>query len=165
AWAGGFLNLHGVAFDGAHGPSPEVGAAPWFSTGRGPGWGRPGTEDVSDPRDAPYGPVPKDWMNYKGLYRHADGTVFSYTVGDTEILEMPSVRRMGDDLVFVRTFQVSPTRSRLFLRVCDLEAPVRATGTYSSFEVSFDAGNEMLGVGVQSRVDRRAWNWAAPGAA
>ena len=31
------------------------------------------------------------WGRYKGLYRTDKGIVFSYTVGDTQVLDMPSV--------------------------------------------------------------------------
>ena len=63
AWTGGFLKLTGVAFDGNHGPSPEVAGDLHLSTSPGPGWARPGTTDFKDPRAKPFGPLPKDWMH------------------------------------------------------------------------------------------------------
>lgn len=166
AWTGSFLKLRGVAFDGAHGPNPEIGGEFQFGTARVPGWARPGAVDqFADPRLSPYGPFPKDWLNYKGLYRHADGTVFSYTVGDAEVLEMPGVRREGNDVVFTRTFRVGPSKSKLGLRVCDLEGAVRSNGVFSSFQVVFEGDDSAVSVGVLSSAPKALWDWTLPGVA
>jgi hypothetical protein len=164
AWTGGFLNLHGVAFDGEHGPSPSVAGDPMFVTARGPGWARPGTVDYfTDPRPDPYSPFPKDCLDYHGLYRHADGTVFSYSVGDAQVLEMPGVRRDGEDVMFTRSYLVGATKNRLGLRVCDLDGPTRSRGVVAAFQATFEAGDSAVSLGVLSSAPKSLWDWTLPG--
>jgi fibro-slime domain-containing protein len=67
-WTGGFLKLQGVAFDGAHGPHPQAAGEIRFGTSQTPGWARPGTKDFGDPRTEPFGPLPRQWSRYRGLY-------------------------------------------------------------------------------------------------
>jgi hypothetical protein len=118
AWTGGFLNLTGVAFSGDHGPHPQVAGTVHVATAPGPGWARPGTGDFKDPRPEPYGPLPKEWMHYKGLYRSGDRVVFSYTVGSTDVLETPAEE---GEAVFTRTFQVGPSPKGLTLLVAEVD--------------------------------------------
>ena len=122
AWAGGrFLNLKGVAFDGSHGPNPEAGGDVRIGTSSGPGWARPGTADFKDPRPDPFGPLPNNWVRYKGLYRHGDTVVFAYAVGPTDVMETPGVEGAGDDAVFTRTFRVGAGNQPLTLKVAELD--------------------------------------------
>jgi sugar lactone lactonase YvrE len=120
AWTGGFLQLKGVAFDGAHGPNPQVGGNVHVMTSPGPGWARPGTTDFKDPRAKPFGPLPKDWMHYKGLYRSGDRVIFSYSVGAMDVLESPGIEGIGDASLFTRTFRLGPATQSHTLLVGDL---------------------------------------------
>lgn len=122
AWTGGsFLRLKGVAFDGSHGPHPEVGGDVKVGTSQGPGWARPGTTDFKDPRPDPFGPVPKNWLKYKGLYRHGDAVAFAYAVGSTEVMETPGVEGAGNDAIFTRTFKIGAGEQPLTLKVAELD--------------------------------------------
>ena len=118
AWTGEFLHLRGVAFDQAHGPNPEVAGEVKLATGSGPGWARPGTNDFSDPRQNGFEPLSKDWVQYRGLYRHGDRVVIAYTVGNTNVLESPGLE---PDNHFVRDFEVGPSRQPLTLLVAELD--------------------------------------------
>ena len=112
AWTGGFLELKGVAFDGAHGPSPATAGTFRFGTRSGPGWAKPQTSspaDFADPRKLPFGPLPRDWARYKGLYRHGEKVVFSYRAGLADVLELPGIDGSGDGAVFTRTLHIGPT--------------------------------------------------------
>ena len=122
AWTGDrFLRLRGVAFDGSHGPNPEVGGEVKVGTRPGPGWARPGTSDFRDPRPSPYVPMPKDWLHYNGLYRHGDQVVFSYSVGGVDVLELPAEEGEKVQGVFTRTFQVAPSTRPLTLLVAETD--------------------------------------------
>src|SRR5205823_2243030 len=101
-WSGGFIKFDGVAFSGAHGANPGPNGTILFSTKPTPGWAKSGdlkdprTADyVKDPRNVGYGTLPSDWGRYKGLYRSDAGIVFKYTVGGTEVLDMPTVEDVG----------------------------------------------------------------------
>lgn len=95
-WVDGNLKLTGLISDGNHGPGPTIGVPPLFQTPHLPGWAGPdGT--FKDPRRStidplpPPGPLPRDFAHYKGLYRHGDKVILSYSVGSANVLEMPSL--------------------------------------------------------------------------
>ena len=117
AWTGGFLTWY-AARDGLQSWPTPVGT-PLFSTAKAPGWTRTGT--FSDPRSYPVGPLPKTWGHYKGLYLSGDQTVFSYTVGTTQVLEAAGAVMLADRAAITRTFNVARTTDTLSLRV--LEVP------------------------------------------
>jgi len=113
AWTGGFLKWY-PARDGLQEfPSPD--GFSHFSTGQRPGWSRNGK--FADPRPWHYGPVPRDLGAYKRLYLHGDQVVFSYTIGESHVLESPGFERIQGQPVFTRTFNLSPTIDPLSLQV------------------------------------------------
>src|SRR5262245_26396065 len=77
-WTGGFLTLVGTPYDGAHGPHPSARGRAVFGTRPGPGWAQ-GTS-FGDPRAIPFGPLPREWGRYHGLYLGKDRVVVSYAV-------------------------------------------------------------------------------------
>ncbi|MEQ8790730.1 MAG: DUF6797 domain-containing protein [Pirellulaceae bacterium] len=96
AWTGkGFIDYNGIHFNGRHQVHPRIVGDLQLANSTGPGWANPKTGSFVDDqrvvgRDGRrYGPLPRSWARYKGLYQHGDRIVVSYTVGDTEILEMP----------------------------------------------------------------------------
>jgi len=114
-WTGGFVKYKGVAFDGAHGPNPSPAdkVSVLFQVNPGPGWSK--GDDFADPRalptgpgaaKVPFGPLPKEWAKYRGLYLHGDHVVLHYTVGTAEIMELPGLEKIGDTSVLTRTFNV-----------------------------------------------------------
>lgn len=121
-WTGGWVRLKGVAFDGPHGPNPAPadGVTMLFQINPGPGWSK--GDDFADPRalpkgprkadvkpgepffaDVPFGPLPREWAKYRGLYLHGDRVVFTYTVGTAGVMEMPGLE--GDAVT--RTFNIT----------------------------------------------------------
>ncbi len=92
-WQGdGFVDWHGINFDGRHVQRPRTMGDPVFETADGPGWAHPETGGFTDARfigadGRRFGPLPSDWMRFGGLYRHGDAVVLSYRVGAAEILE------------------------------------------------------------------------------
>src|SRR4051794_3805756 len=102
-----------------------------FATKRGPGWAK--GDDLDDPRQAPsfspgqhLGPLPKDWGHWKGLYRHGEQVVLSYTVGDCDVLETPGVVGSGESPAFTRSFHVGKSDKPMTLVVCDVEGAAGA---------------------------------------
>lgn len=101
AWTGGFLKYTGDAYDRQHNRGPEVVNTLAFVTGVAPGWAKGGS--FADPRSEPFGPLPKDWARFTGLYRNGAQVVLSYRVGQGRVLELPGF----SDGVFTRTLMLS----------------------------------------------------------
>ena len=113
AWIGGFLKWY-PARDGLQQfPSPD--GYSHFSTSQRPGWST--DRRFFDTRPWPYGPVPNELGSYKGLYLNGDKVVFSYRIGDTDILESPDFKRIQGQEVFIRTFNLGPTNNEFSLQI------------------------------------------------
>ncbi|MDB5356003.1 MAG: Cytochrome c [Phycisphaerales bacterium] len=112
AWTGGFLRLRNVAYTGDHGPCPAVSGDEKFGTRNAPGWADK-SGSFKDPRvelyGEPYGGMPREYLHYKGLYRHGEQVAFAYTVNGMEVLESPGAKQLGDEIAFTRSFQVGPS--------------------------------------------------------
>ncbi len=123
AWTGkGFIDWQGIHFNGRHGIHPRLVGDVHFANPSGPGWANPETGSFEDPRivgrdNRHYGPMPRKWAHYKGLYRHGQKTIVNYTVGTTAILEMSSLSEAGESPVFVRTFNMGSRSKDLVLQV------------------------------------------------
>jgi len=136
-WAGGWLKLNGVVFDGSHGPNPSAAdhAVVYFGThANAPGWSK--GEEFADPRplsrgprkwevtpgaayyaEAPFGPLPRTWAKYQGLYVSGSRVVFAYTVGQAKLFESPNLDMVRGQALISRTFNVlaAGTASSLLL--------------------------------------------------
>jgi mono/diheme cytochrome c family protein len=105
-WTGDFVALKGVVFDGEHWAYPRIAGQQFFGNPAGPGWADAGS--FKDPRELPYGPLPRDWAHWKGLYLHEKKVVLSYSVGAMSVLELPALERRGEVTAFARTLNLSP---------------------------------------------------------
>lgn len=122
AWSGGFLDLSFTHMTTSKGLFPSRPGGPLrFATKPGPGWAK--GDDFKDPRATGRGPLPKDWAQYKGLYRDGDQVVLSYTVGSTTVLEMPGYMEAGSATAFTRTFNLGPADAAMKLLLFDDDSP------------------------------------------
>ena len=122
-WTGGYVALRGVVFDGEHWAHPQIEGEQAFGNPNLPGWARGGA--FEDPREHPYGPIPRDWAHWKGLTLHGQRVILNYTVGDMSVNEMPGLESSGGIAPFVRTFNVGPSTTDQRLQVA-FEAGRRA---------------------------------------
>ena len=130
AWSGqGFIDWQGINFDGRHGAHPHIVGSQHFVNPTGPGWGHPQTGSFKDVRfrgrdDRPYGPIAREWGQYKGLYQHGHDIVVNYTVGSTDVLEKPTLLN-SEPTVVGRTFNIGPRDRDMILQVArrDLSNP------------------------------------------
>ncbi len=112
-WSGrGFIDWNGIQFNGRHQVHPTITGRVLASNPVGPGWAHPVTGSFDDPRlrgrdDRPYGPLPRRWAQYRGLYQHADRTIVSYTVGNTSVLE--SSRLVSSESAPLAAVETSPS--------------------------------------------------------
>ncbi len=122
-WSGDkFVDWKGIAFDASHNSHTSIVGDTAFANPVGPGWANPETGSWEDPRllgrdGKPYGPLPREWAHYRGLYQNGSRAVVSYTVGETEVLDSPGVLYSRNTPVFVRTLNLSPIAKPLTLRV------------------------------------------------
>lgn len=154
AWSGsGFIDWRGIHLDGAHQIHPRIVGEVRFANPTGPGWANPQNDRFDDPRlrgrdGKTYGPLPRSWAHYKGLYQHGQRTVIAYTVGETDVLEMPGMLTAGEATVFTRTFNIGPRTRHLILQVAKNPTPEVQAGILPEIEgagwIKDEAGNLRL---------------------
>jgi mono/diheme cytochrome c family protein len=105
-WTGDFVALKGVVFDGEHWAYPSINGDQVFGNPVAPGWARSG--NFSDPRQFHFGPLPRDWAHWNGLYLKEKKVVFSYSVGETSVLEMPCLEQFEGLTAFARILNLGP---------------------------------------------------------
>jgi hypothetical protein len=115
-WTGEFLKFGNYLKEINHPQPPEVAGQPVFGTTLAPGWTRNG--GLADSRPKAQGPLPREHAKYGGLYLHGQQVVLSYTVGDVEVLELPSVTYVEGQPVFQRSLEFDKD-CRESLVVCD----------------------------------------------
>ncbi len=133
-WTGsGFIDWRAILLNGEHNIYPRIVGDLRFENPVGPGWAHPRTGSFEDPRfrgldGRPFGPLPREWAHYQGLFYHEKKVVLHYTVGDAQVYEMMDVAYDGDDPVFVRTLNIEPGAGKLLMRVAPERTAVEVVG-------------------------------------
>ena len=137
AWTGrGFIDWNGINFNGRHQVHPRIVGRVHVANPDGPGWANPENPASADPRvlgrdGRPYGPLPRPWAHYKGLYQHGDQVILAYTVGTTDVLETPGreIDPAHPDIpIFTRTLEIGPATDDLTMRVAPAKVAVSLVG-------------------------------------
>ena len=132
ATTGSFVDWRGIAFDGSHQTHTSLTGERHFVNPPGSGWA-----DASgrweDPRlrgrdGLPYGPLPRNWAHFSGLYLHGQKVVLAITIGGAQVLESPGWFEHEGNSVFTRTINVADSARPLVLRVAPESISVRLTG-------------------------------------
>ncbi|CAN0507734.1 unnamed protein product, partial [Laminaria digitata] len=156
-WTGnGFIDWNGILLNDKHETYPRTIGKLHFETPVGPGWANPETGSFEDPRfrardGRAFGPLPKRWANYKGLYHYEDDVIISYSVGKANVLEKLGLEYHDRDTVFTRTLDISPSSSLLKMRVAPNNLNVQIIGSGAS--LSKEDGYVMLNVEKQKAVN------------
>ncbi len=122
-WTGEeFIDYRAILMNGEHNIYPRTAGNLQFANPVGPGWANPQTGLFEDPRfrgldGRPFGPLPREWAQYRGLYYHEDNVIIKYTVGDAEVLEKQDMAMVNDHAVFIRTLSITPTTTSLKHRI------------------------------------------------
>ncbi len=151
AWTGeGFIDWHGINFDGRHVIRPRTVGTPVLETADAPGWADPATGSFEDRRvigvdGRRFGPLPRAWMRYRGLYRSGDRIVVSYSVGDAPVLESHDLEEGASGPVVVRTLNIGSSARDLVVRLANDGASIRVRGP-SAAVLGSDAGFATLRV-------------------
>ncbi len=117
-WVGPTLHLASRVFSGDNDFHCTIDGGIQFATAITPGW--KSGEKQDDPRNPKDGPLPHDWIRYKGLYLHANQAVLSYSVGTTDVMEMPGVTFDGGRALFHRDLRIAPHEQPLEMLVYEL---------------------------------------------
>ena len=146
AWSGtGFIDWNGIHFNGRHQIHPAIVGKVLAVNPPGPGWAHPETGSFEDPRlrgrdGRAYGPLPREWARYRGLYQTPDRTIVSYSIGKTDVLESYDLvsEPKQPDLV-VRSLTVGPREKPLTMLVATFPRSSGGSPETSSTEL----GNEI----------------------
>ncbi len=135
AWAGeGFIDWKGIHFNGQHQVHPKLAGEVQFANPVGPGWADPATGSFKDPRflgrdKRPYGPLPKAWTAFRGVYSFGDQTIIAYTVGDAPVLELAGAELDAKQaVVFTRTLDIGKSSRDLLTRVAPIGVATAVIG-------------------------------------
>ena len=112
ATTGSFVDWKGIAFDGSHGTHTSLAGEKHLVHPPGPGWASPEGKWDDDRRvtgkdGKPYGPLPREWAKFEGLYESGSRTVLAWRIHDfARVLESPGWIDYGATPVFTRTLNV-----------------------------------------------------------
>ncbi|MCC5939204.1 MAG: c-type cytochrome [Lunatimonas sp.] len=157
AWTGeGFIDWEGILFNGKHNISPRTIGDLHVESKTLPGWAHPQSGSFDDPRftardGRKFGPLPREWTQYKGLYQYGDKVVVSYTVGTAKVLETFGLRHLGDELVFVRELELTGVESPLMMMVAKAGTAVAVVGGGTALTTN----EEMVALEIQPASNRR----------
>ena len=153
-WTGpGFVDWTNIAFDGSHTTHMSIVGQLVFINPVIPGWGNPQEGSFEDPRLKgldlkPYGPLPRKWAHWKGLYVYGDRVALSYRVGDADVLEVPGLEQLDGNYVFTRTLDIGRSSHNLDIQVIGSDAAVAdlvSMDTFMSVD-TLSSINESIGI-------------------
>lgn len=134
AWTGeGFIDWEAILFNGKHNITPRTVGELHFENPVVPAWANPATGNFEDPRftardKRKFGPLPRAWAHYEGLYQFNDRVIISYTVGNAKVLETFGLETSEDQPVFTRTLNISPSAKPLKMRIAPTGTSVAMVG-------------------------------------
>ena len=134
AWTGeGFIDWEAILFNGKHNISPRTVGDLHFENLVVPAWANPITGTFDDPRflardKRRFGPLPREWAHFKGLYQHRNRVIISYTVGTAKVLESFGMETLAGQPIFTRTMNISPSNKSLKMRIAPTGTSVAIVG-------------------------------------
>jgi len=64
-----------------------------------------------------YGPLPRPWGEFRGVYHHGENVVIAYRIGGTDVLELPGAAEVDGQTVYTRTLNLSSREQDLIMQV------------------------------------------------
>jgi cytochrome c5 len=133
-WTGkGFIDWEGILLNGRHNIAPRTIGDLHFENPVAPGWANPESGKFDDSRftardGRKFGPLPKKWTQFKGLYHTDSELIINYTVGAAEILERLGMEESDQTTLFTRTLFIKSKEQPLKMRVAPLKNGVKLVG-------------------------------------
>ena len=149
-WTGeGFMDYEGILLNDRHNIYPRTVGKIQIENPITAGWANPQTSDFKDPRfvavdGRPFGPLPREWAHYKGLYYHGNRVVLKYTVHDATILETYDLESGSTLPVVSRTLNITPSSKTLKMRIAPLQTAVAMVGDGAT--LATDGGFHVLNI-------------------
>jgi cytochrome c5 len=140
AWMGdGFIDWEGILLNGHHNISPRTIGNLHYETPVEPAWADPISGSFFDNRfkavdNRRFGPLPREWAHYKGLYKFKNKVIISYSIGDANILEKDGLEGTINLPIFSRTLNISPSSNPLKMRIAPATASVALVGNGASLK-------------------------------
>lgn len=137
-WTGeGFINYRDILLNDEHNIYPRTVGTVQVENPITPGWANPETGSFIDPRfvavdGRPFGPLPKKWAHYKGLYCHGQKVIIHYTVGEAEVLESYGLVKSDKLPIVKRTLNITANNKILKMQVAPLSVAVQLRGDEGS---------------------------------
>ncbi|OYP28928.1 DUF6797 domain-containing protein [Rhodopirellula sp. MGV] len=153
AWSGqGYIDWHGILFNGNHNLTPRTVGQLAFGSVSGPGWADPKTGSFDDPRlrgkdGRAYGPLPRHWARYRGLYKNAERVIVSYSVGNADVLESHSFTSVEQGGVWTRTLNIGKSSNDLKLRLAPSGQVVASAS--GGFEIRQQGGYSVVAIAAE----------------
>ncbi|MDO6604454.1 DUF6797 domain-containing protein [Arenibacter palladensis] len=122
-WTGeGFIDWEGILLNDHHETYPRTIGKLHFETPVGPAWADPETGSFQDTRfkardGRRFGPLPKKWAHFKGIYHSGKNIIISYNVGKAKVLERLGMDKYDKQIIFTRTLNIEASDKTLRMRV------------------------------------------------
>ena len=135
-WTGeGFIDYQDILLNDRHNIFPRTVGEIQFENPVAPGWANPETGTFEDPRfvavdGRPFGPLPREWAHYKGLYYHEGRVVIRYAIADAIVLESYDLEQESP-AILSRTLNITAPSTKLKLRIAPSSVSVAVTGNHS----------------------------------
>ncbi len=160
-WTGeGFIDYQDILLNDRHNIFPRTVGTIEFENPITPGWANPETGDFEDPRfvavdGRPFGPLPKAWAHYKGLYHHGNRVVLKYIAADAEVLESYDLESEGASPVISRTLNITAASTSLRMRIAPADVAVHLVG--ADVGLVKENGFNVLTVPANTSVKAKLW--------
>ena len=152
-WTGdGFIDWEDILLNDVHNIYPRTVGEIQMETAVVPGWAHPETGTMDDPRftavdGRKFGPLPRDWGHYKGLYRFNEQAIIHYTIGASNIWELYTLEKEGINPIISRTINLKNIVKPLRCHIGPNNMHVSITGDgmlvdeNGNYYIDFPAGN------------------------
>lgn len=136
--SGGGVHFHGLPFDTGHGATPQwdEGKA-LFKAKNSPGWAS-AEGKFDDPRTGEgvpkLGGLPEKWGKFKGYYVNGEDVVFSYSVGEADVLDCVRKAEIDGESYLVRQIDISKVYKERLIFICDIDGVAKVTLEGDGFE-------------------------------
>lgn len=144
AWTGeGFIDWEDILLDDQHNVYPRTVGKLQATNPITPGWANPLTGSFEDPRirgldGRPFGPLPKEWAHYQGLYKYNDQTIIQYSVDQAVVLERFDLDSIDGMPIFSRIINISENNRPLKMRVLPAKYPVKLISGSATLTIEED---------------------------
>ena len=160
-WTGkGFVDWRDILMNDEHNIYPRTVGKIQVENQITPGWANPVTGGFEDPRfvavdGRPFGPLPREWAHYKGLYYHGRNVVIKYTVDEAIVHEMYSLVEDSETPIIARTLNITSSRKPLTMRILPTSAAVSLSG--NGVQLAKEDGYHVMKVAASTDIKVKIW--------